>query len=191
MKLFWTGTDVLMLRNWRKRKLLKRPYWIAFRLLVKFLDMTIIEGHLTNCELLKKELIEFGFKKPIEIQLTPLKHNEKYKKTPHETFNVLYYAPQQSDQKFYDWLYGIDLIRKLKKQYSYPVQFISVDGKDAMERIYPLIDMYIRPNRHDGYSRMIRECEIQEIPYYWSQENPSYSKMKFKLDHEIIKSGKI
>ncbi|KKM64873.1 hypothetical protein LCGC14_1496960 [marine sediment metagenome] len=190
MKLSWTGTDVLMLNNRRKRKLLKRPYWIAFRLLVKFLDMTIIEGHLTNCELLKKELIEFGFKKPIEIQLTPLKHNEKYKKTPHETFNVLYYAPEQSDQKFIDWLYGLDLIRRLEKQYSHPVQFVSVDGKDDMERIYPKIDMYIRPNRHDGFSRMVRECEIQEIPYYWSQENPVYYKMKFKLD-EIIKSGKI
>ena len=191
MKLSWTGTDVLMLNNRRKRKLLKRPYWIAFRLLVKFLDMTIIEGHLTNCELLEKELLEFGFKKNVEIQLTPLKHNEQYNKTPHETFNVLYYAPEQSNQKFYDWLYGLDLIRRLEKQYSHPIQFISVDGKDAMERIYPLIDMYIRPNRHDGFSRMIRECEIQEIPYYWSQENPSYSKMKFKLDHEIIKSGKV
>ena len=187
MKLSWSGSDVLRLTNRRREKLLKRPYWIIFRLLVRFLDQTMIAGHLTNSELLKRELIEFGFKKPIEIQLTPLKHTEKYKKIPHEEFNVLYYMPHKSDLKWRDWLYGIDLITKLEGQYSSPVQFISVSGKDDMRHLYPRIDMYLRPNRHDGNSRMVRECIIQGIPYYWSDENPSYDEMKKQLDHEITK----
>ena len=191
MKLMWTGTDVFMLNNWRKRKLLKRPYWIVFRILVKFLDRTMIEGHVTNSELLKKELEEFGFKKKIELMLTPLNHIFKYPKAEHTPFNVLYYKPPRSDLKFRDWLYGIDLIERLRKEYSYPVLFTSVDGGDDMSRIYPLIDFYVRPNRHDGNSRMTRECDVQEIPYYWSNENPDYDEMKKALNEAIKKSRKV
>ena len=104
MKPFWTGSDVLMLLNKRKRKLLKRPYWIVFRWIIKLLDATMIEGHITNSELLKRELKEFGFKKNIEILLTPLLHTEKYEKIKHLTFNILYYKPFRSDVKFRDSL---------------------------------------------------------------------------------------
>lgn len=187
MKLSWTGTDVMRLNNTYKRKLLKRPYWILFRLIVRFFDMTMIEGHTTNCEWLREELLEFGFKKKIEIQLTPLKHPEWYQKVPHTLFNVLYYKPPQPDIKFRDWVYGVDLIQRLRKEYMKTIQFISVDGEDDMKRIYPLIDMYLRPNRHDGYSRMVRECDIQGIPYYWSHKDPDYDEMKKILDDEIEK----
>ncbi len=185
MKLLWTGTDVLMLKNRHLRKLSKRPYWIAFKVVVKFLDRFIIDGHVTNSELLKKELKDIGFKKEIEIMLTPLKHIEKYKKIKHSSFNVLYYRPTMSDKKFRDWLYGIDLIERLKKDCS--ASFIPIDGTADMKDIYPIIDMYIRPNRHDGNSRIIRECIIQEIPYYWSDQNPNYEEMKKRLNDEIMK----
>ena len=191
MKLLWTGTDVLMLNNRRKRKLLKRPYWILFRKLAWFLDRTMIEGHVTNSELLKKELKEFGFKKKIELLLTPLKHTEKYPKVEHSRFNVLYYAPHNKKEKFWRELYGIDLIERLQKEYSYPVIFISVDGTNDMRDIYPMTDMYLRPNRHDGNSRMVRECEIQEITVYWTDENTDYFQMKKALDDDVKKIMKV
>jgi len=186
MKLLWTGTDVMMLLNKRVRKLLKRPYWILFRLIVRFLDMTMIEGHATNSELLKRELKEFGFKKKIEIILTPLKHTVKYPKIKHDSFNVLYYEPHLKKDKFWHHLYGIDLIERLKEDCP-TATFISVDGKADMSKVYPIIDFYVRPNRHDGNSRMVRECDIQEIPYYWSDEKPDYNAMLNKIINEIKK----
>ena len=54
-----------------------------------------------------------------------------------------------------------------------------------MEEVFPIIDLYIHPNRHDGYSRLIRECDIQNIPYYWTHENPNYNQLKAKVAESI------
>ena len=183
MKLFWTGTDTLMLLDLSQRKLLKKPYWLIFRIIVKILDRFCIEGHFTNSELLKRDLQKFGVKKPIEIHQTPLLHSEAYPKIRHDGFNVLYYCPPRSDPKFRDWLYGIDLIRKLKKALP-QINFFCADKSLDMAEVYPLMDFYIRPNRHDGNSRMIRECEIQNIAYYWSNENPDYFEMTQAIEDE-------
>ena len=53
------------------------------------------------------------------------------------------------------------------------INFIVVDGSRNMKDVFPVVDFYLRPNRHDGASRLRRECEIQEIPYYWTRRDPS------------------
>ena len=110
MRLFWTGTDALMMIDVSGRKLRKKPFWWVMRIIIKFLDMVHVEGHLTNAPWIKEELERFGLKRPIDIMLTPLKHTEAYPKKRHDGINVLYYKPPRADVKWRDWLYGIDLI---------------------------------------------------------------------------------
>lgn len=189
MKFFWTGTDVLMMTDISKRKLRKYPYLIFFRLAVRILDRLSIEGHITNCELLKQELETVNFKRPIEIIPTPILYKDPVVKIPHSGFNVLYYKPYRKDSKFRDWLYGIDLIEQLKKDIP-EVNYIEVGqgfnkNKD-MREVYPIVDFYVRPNRHDGLSKMVRECNINNIPFYWSQTNPNYDEMLAAVKTAII-----
>jgi hypothetical protein len=187
MKILWTGTDALMMHDISKRKLRKKPFWLVLRMVMKFLDRVYVENHFVNAEWIRHELLQSGFKRPIQIMMTPLKYNKPFPKREHDTVNVLYYKPPRKDLKWRDWLYGIDLIEKLMEEYKGRVNFIGVDQSFDMKHVFPFVDLYIRPNRHDGYSRLIRECDIQGIPYYWSYENPSYTKMKEVLD-EVIKN---
>lgn len=188
MRLFWTGTDALMMIDISKRRLRKRPFWLVMRIIIKFLDLVHVEGHITNAPWIKEELKQFGLKRPIDIMLTPIKHTSAYPKQEHDGLNVLYYKPPRTDVRWRDWLYGIDLIEMLINEYGEKINFIEVDQTQNMEDVFPIIDLYIRPNRHDGYSRLIRECDIQNIPYYWSYKNPDYNKLKDKVDECIQKN---
>lgn len=187
MKILWTGTDALMINNISQRTTSKKPFWIIVRIIVWFLDKTLLEAHLVNSVAIKADLELFGMTKPIEIMLTPLKYNKPFKKIKHDGFNVLYYKRPRADMGFRDWLYGIDLIDKLKREMDGQVTFIEANGKLDMELIFPIVDFCIRPNRHDGNSRLMRECMIQKIPFYWSQTNPDYKQMKYELNKEISK----
>ena len=115
-----------------------------------------------------------NFKKPFKVLVDPPLYPNKIKKIEHDDFNVLFYLPVTKNQKFTDWVYGDDIARNVMSRYGddTSVFFIYVFGNDDMNRIYPEIDFYLRPNRHDGNPRMIMECEINRIPYYWSKENP-------------------
>jgi len=107
-----------------------------------------------------------------------IKHTEKYARQEHEGFNVLYYMPRKtSDIQFWRWVYGCDIYEKLREDMPH-VNFIEVDGSADMSEVYPVVDFYLRPNRSDGASRMRQECEIQGIPFYWSNENPNYDEAK-------------
>jgi hypothetical protein len=93
------------------------------------------------------------------------------KKVKHDGFNILYYRGLGGNQKFKDWVYGYDIYKRMR--YVFPeVTFVEVNGDDDLSKIYPLVDFYLRPNRHDGNPRMVMECEYLGIPYYWSKENP-------------------
>lgn len=170
MKILWPGTDSLMLIDYSMRSRKKRVYWWIFRRVIRLLEF-FADSHLCNAQNVADNLNQFGVRKPIEFIETPLKYTEKFDKIPHNTFNVLYYFPKGGDQKFLKWLYGYDIYEQLREELP-KVNFIVVDGSSDMRDVYPIIDLYIRPNRHDGNSRMVRECEIQNIPYCWSNSNP-------------------
>jgi len=182
MKVFWTGTDSLMLTSAIKRRSLrKRVVWYIFRSLVRLLDKFYAEAHYVDADNLATRLQQFGVSKPITVLPDPIKHTKKYAKQKHEGFNVLYYMPQKtSDVPFWKWVYGYDIYTRLKKELP-QVNWIEVDGSADMSEVYPIIDFYLRPNRSDGASRMRQECEIQHIPFYWSNENPNFFEAKKEI----------
>jgi hypothetical protein len=183
MKLFWTGTDSLMLVDYSMRRFTKKPYWFVFRILVRIMEI-FVEGHFCIAENIKENLERFGVKKPIWIVDTHLKHTKKYRKKKDEGFNIIYYSPKGGDRQFRRWLYGIDLIETVKSMVD-GVNFIELDGSADMKEIYPIADFLLRPNRHDAVSRMRLECEIQDIPYYWTFKNPDLQDMLNSINNEL------
>ena len=86
--------------------------------------------------------------------------------------NILVYIPKKTTKRVNnDWLYGSDVIKKLKDRHP-EWNFICVDG--SKKNIYENIDVYLRPNRHDGYPLMIAEAKLFGIPYIWSYETGKY-----------------
>jgi hypothetical protein len=189
MKLLWNGSDSLMLITYTKYLSFKeKVFFFMFRRVVRVLEK-FCAGHYVNSPTVAMNLMLFGVKKPIEYIETPLTHNVKYDKVPHDTFNIMYTKAYRKNKKLRDWIYGVDLIERAIEHYkgAKDIKFIRVDGGDALEQVYPIIDMYIRPNRHDGLARTVRECEVQGIPYYWSDVNPDYDEMIKTIDEEISK----
>ena len=174
MKLFWTGTDSLMLVDYSMRTFRKKVYWWIFRRLIRTMDH-FIEAHYCDAENIADNLRKFGTQKPIRVMPDILLHTEVYPKEAHNKFNVLYYFPGTTkDKEFTKWLYGWDIFLKVRKHFlpTTDVNFIIIDGRADMKSVFPVTDFYIRPNRHDGASRLIRECEIQNIPYFRTKTNP-------------------
>ena len=188
MKLFWTGTDSLMLVDYSMRKLRKKPYWFVFRILIRILDF-FIEGHYCDAENVADNLRKFGTKKRITIFNDKVFYPDKFDKIPHNGFNVIYYNPKsRSDRQFTRWLYGIDIIEKVKEALP-EMNWIELDGTFNMEHIYPITDFMIRPNRHDGACRIRQECDINEIPYYWSNREPNIEDCINAIKNEYEKNS--
>jgi len=183
MKLFWTGTDSLMLVDYSMRKFSKRPYWFVFRILIRIIE-NFIEGHYCDAENIADNLKKFGVKKQIKVFKDKVWYENKYKKKTHEGFNIIYYNPKGRDKQFMIWLYGLDLIEQAKEKFPL-INFMELDGTKDMSLIYPVTDFLLRPNRHDGSSRMRQECEIQDIPYYWTQKNPNINDIIKSIQNEL------
>ena len=172
MKAIWQGTDsLLLIRMPKQLMLLDKYYVLKLRLFARIVDKFVTQ-HYCCGELTRKNLKEFGMKKPLIDYRTPIDQSLKVSKIPHDTFNILYYFPKRT--KFREWLYGWDIFSKVRSHFETNdgIRFIIVSGKDDMKNVYPYIDLMIRPNRHDGFPRMVGECELNDIPYYWSNENP-------------------
>jgi len=191
MKLYWTGTDSLMLIDISKRSFRKKIVYLFFRLLIKLID-PLIQEHYCISENIADNVRKFGTKKKIVIVDTILKHTKKYKKKKHKGFNILYYLPRNKmERSFLEWLYGFDIILQVLGNYSLDnfkndknIRFIFCDGSQDMKKIYPITDFYLRPNRHDGSCRIRQECEIQDIPYYWSVTEPNLEEIIKKINYE-------
>ena len=127
---------------------------------------------------LEKYLIDFGIpKEKIEVQIDKPNYPKPIRKAAHTGFNILYYMPVKAQNlggmKFLKWTYGYDIYINLKVYFGIEykdIKFIWVDGNYDMNSIYPIIDLYIRPNRHDGEPRMLMECDINSIPYIYSKD---------------------
>ena len=96
-----------------------------------------------------------------------------YPKEPHPYFTILYYYPKREyNRKYCRWVYGKDIIEALANHYYPEFMWVGVDGTKDMSRIMPFVDVYLRPNRHDGTPRLVEECWANGIPYYWSNSEP-------------------
>ena len=166
---WWMGTDALTLvknppgnRIWHLKLIFYRLKW---RILMRFFDEHwVTEKHLG--EYLKKYRV-----KEVKIKHDEYKYG-KMKKKKHTGFNILYYCPTKpvnlGGMKYIHWLYGYDVFLELEKNLT-GFNFIHISGDSDMSKVYPLTDIYIRPNRHDGYARMIDECEANNIPVIKSE----------------------
>jgi len=179
MKLFWTGTDSLMLVDYSMRRPIKRVYWWLFRRLIRIMDY-FIEGHYCDAENVKDNVLTFGTSKWVTVMPDTLKYTEKFDKEAHDKFTVLYYFPKGGDRQFNEWLYGYDIFLQVKERFP-ELNYIVADGSYCMRYVYPVVDFYLRPNRHDGASRMRQECEIQDIPYYWTKRDPGVEEAITKI----------
>lgn len=169
MKPLWTGSDVLFLIKYPPSKKRKYIYMFCYRIFAKILDFFAQEHYVVSSHLVKE--LSTVVKKPIKVLPDPPLFTKKVQKIGHPTFNVMYYRPKTNNQIFTDWVYGYDIIQEVKKEVD--ADFVELDGTFDMEEVYAETDFYLRPNRHDGNPRMVMECAINNIPYYWTYENPN------------------
>lgn len=181
MDLCWVGNDVLFMNKYPKGTRFRFKCKIfAFRIIVKILDRYYIKRNWVVADHLKHELdlrnpimkIDYPRSSPDHLHLV------KYKKIKHDGFNILYYWPQtdnlkKGNRKFHEWLYGYGIYAELTLRLTeYNINWIIVDGTKDMKEIYPIVDFYLRPNRHDGMPFMVKECIANDIPFYWSCKEP-------------------
>ena len=192
MDLLWVGTDVLLMNKFPKGMRLRfKVATLIFRILVKILDKFFIQRNWVVADHLANELKLNHPKMKIEL---PRMHPDKYyirtyKKKEHKGFNILYYHPKgKNNPEFIEWLYGIDIIKQLKEYYDDKVNWIRADGSLEMDKVYPIVDFYLRPNRHDGLPFMVKECEMNNIPYYWSRQNPNIEEIEEFLNDKMVKT---
>ena len=174
-----------MLIDYSMRRRSKRVYWWLFRRLIRIMDH-FIEGHYCDSENIKNNLLTFGTDKWVTVLPDQLKHTEKLDKQTHPVFTILYYLPNGGDREFNKWLYGYDIFLRVNQEFP-DLNYVVVDGSQCMRYVYPFVDFYLRPNRHDGASRMRRECEIQNIPYYWSQTNSDADEAINEINKQVEK----
>lgn len=189
MKIIWTGTDSLFLVKFPKQlKWSKIFYVLALRIFARITDI-FTQEHYACGELVYKNLTKFGFNKKIVYFKDVLNYDYVVKKT-HEGFNILYYFPKRNT-RFTRWLYGRDVYENIKKLLNFysDIHFIEVDGSQDLNEIYPVTDMLIRPNRHDGHPRMVDECMINEIPCVASKQNPMTGYFIFQILNKYHKNG--
>ena len=185
MKPMWTGSDVLFLIKYPPSRKIKYIYMFCYRIFARILDF-FAQEHYVVSEHLIPELRQFGMKKPIKVLVDPPLLTKKVKKKQHDGFVVMYYRPKTNNQTYTDWVYGYDIIKEVEKELD--CYFLEVDGHMDMEDVYAKIDFYLRPNRHDGNPRMVMECAINNIPYYWSYENPNKEEIIKKIKNCIGQS---
>jgi len=202
-KLLFTGSDVLYATRLIggikfPTKWTKYLYFAAMTVFVKIADL-FVECHYVVSDHLIRELQILKLKKQIKVLVDPPADMEGIERKPHKGINILYYCGKGGNQKFKNWVYGKDIVEQfwvrnldeieyclIKDEIEYisetdGIRIIEVNGSADMKKIYPFVDFYIRPNRHDGAPRMIMECQKLGIPYYWSKENPSLDIMERRV----------
>lgn len=172
--ILFTGSDILYAtRSLGGKKFptkwTKYLYFLGMTFFAKLSDFFVERFYVVSPHLIS-ELAPLKLRERVSVLVDPPQDVSMIEKKPHEGFNVLYYRGLGGNQKFKDWVYGKDIVDELKKRLA--VNIIEVNGNSDMKEIYPIVDFYVRPNRHDGMPRMIKECEKLNIPYYWSKENP-------------------
>jgi hypothetical protein len=157
--------------------------WIwsrMFRLFAKLSDK-MTSKHLYRGELVRRNLINFGMKKPLAPFDRPVDLSKKVKRINHDGFNIVYYIPKPIT-KLRKWIYGYDIYFDIKKRFEGRANFIVCNPKMEVRHIYEIADLLIRPNRHDGSPRMIKECIMNNIPAIYSLEKPELSHFIYVIE---------
>lgn len=163
---WWMGTDALTI--WYqppgKRWIVVILHRIKMRLLEPFIFQHWVTGPRLIADLEKSNAVQMD---TVVVAYWPGEYHRRVKKIEHEGFNVLYYDPNSGP--FERWKYGIAIIEEIKKRVS-DVNWIKTDGTQDMKRIYPVVDLYIRPSGHDGEPRINAECKLNRISVIYSED---------------------
>jgi hypothetical protein len=54
-----------------------------------------------------------------------------------------------------------------------------------MSKVFPILDGYLRPSRHEGWPRLVEESLLNEIPVLY-KETFDYDKESFLVDVEKL-----
>ena len=182
---WWFGSDSLCLVEYPPGNKIWHIKLFFYRLKWKICSQFFDVHWVVNKNLIE-HLIKFGIpKEKIEVQVDKPNYPKPVRKIAHDGFNILYYMPIKphnlGGMKFIKWTYGYDIYLNLKIYFGIEdnmlsgtrhrgIKFIWVDGNYDMSSIYPTVDLYIRPTRHDGEPRMLMECDINSIPYIYSED---------------------
>ena len=151
-----------------KRKI---PYLLFVKLRAWILS-PFIQEYWVDSDYLVQFIHKFKKNAKTRVVADTIKYSTKYPKIKHDGFNVMYYYPKNEYNKIYcQWVYGKDIIDRLISLHP-EYNWVKIDGSQDLSKEFPLIDVYIRPNRHDGASRLVQECTIQNIPVLHTQCNP-------------------
>jgi hypothetical protein len=180
---WWMGTDALTM--WMTPPGKTWLMTVSHRLKMRILDFAIFQHWVVHPRLiadLQKGGISLG---KIAVALHPPKYHQRMQRKPHAGFNILYYYPD--DNEYTRWVYGIDVVDEIKRRLN-DVNWMRVTGRQDMNEIFPLVDLYIRPSRHDGAPRILLECEINHIPVLYSADgNPDAEEFVRRI--KAIKAG--
>jgi hypothetical protein len=185
------GTDALKLDTFPPGKW----YWsiriVIERILFKLIEPLFSEHWIVH-ERLRKHLLNFGISnRKIKVVIDPPLYPEPFPKEEHAGFNILFYYAIGSDRIFTTWKYGYDIFEQVMAYpFGFPINWIIVNVGQDMGKIYPVVDCYVRPSRHDGEPRMVLECKINKIPYYYSEDgNPKVEDIiKFIEEQYAVKT---
>lgn len=168
---WWVGSDVLLLRMFPpgRGKLSVLKHRFKTWLIEPFIDEHWIYG-----QQLFREFKQVWSSRKAQLRLCR-SSIESVARIPSETVNIAYYHPK--DDVFSRWVYGIDLIEKLITLYP-QVNWIKLDGTLNPKYFFQSLNGYLRPSRSDGMSRIVEECKIHSVPYYWSENRePNIAEM--------------
>lgn len=159
---WWMGTDVLTLWCFPtgKSKIKVLLHRIKTLLLNRFVSENWFVSEGLEKEVLSLTWLKINNPKVVVHQCNPIK-KKKY-------FVVIgYYMPEMST--FNEWVYGFDMIVKLMNTFRNDI-FLRYDGKGDIQDFLSLIDLYVRPARHDGTPRLNLLCDYNKIPYSTSRD---------------------
>lgn len=152
----WVGTDVLKL---------KLCWWYRWQAVI---CNWFIDEHCFVSEKLKQEFLEIFPSEKVRTEMWDAEAEDYVRR-----FNVLFYVPQTKRYGVnMDWVYGWDIIRELFKKYP-EWNWIWADGKipkNALLEVYHRADVLLRPTRHDGEPRMVREAKKIGVPVVWEPD---------------------
>lgn len=187
---FWVGSDVLLLKAFPPGR--GKRTVIVHRILKKITE-PFIAAHWVNGERLMRELSGILPPQKMVLQHWGGVHAKTYGKFSHGGINIAYYMPRED--VYARWVYGIDLIEELQERYKNAlhqaeVNFILLDGKMDMADIFPYLDAYIRPSRWDGWPRLVQECKINDVPFYYSDDGKPSVEAMFKFITGVVDAKK-
>lgn len=158
---YWNGSDALKL-------VVPIPFrW--FNILRNKITNLFVDTHYAQGSLqVSRVFMKLGIKPKLRPFKSVMEYDFDFDRIKNNDFTIIYYNPNEITlwqiRLGYNrrWLYGIDLIDKLKEALPFFINWIEIKpnmySKEEMKRIYCRSHLYLRPSRSDADPMMTREA---------------------------------